>query len=222
MVAIEIVHFMKAKAKGKSGDVALKLDISKAYDRLNWDYLRDIMIQMGFSSRWVSWIMLCIETVDYLVLVNGASVGPIVQGHGLRQGDPLSPYLFIICAEGLSSLIREAERRNDIRGTMIYTNAPVISHLLFVDNCFLFFKACEREAVCMKNILATYEEASGQAINLQKSELFCSFNTQDDLKNLIATTLGVRQLLGTGKFFGLPSMIGRSEHTTFKFIKDRI
>jgi hypothetical protein len=171
MVAIEIVHYMKAKAKGKSGDVALKLDISKAYDRLDWDYLRDIMIQMGFSSRWVNWIMLCVETVDYSVLVNGASVGSIVPGRDLRQGDPLSPYLFIICAEGLSSHIREAEHRNNIRGTMIIcTDTPVISHLLFADDCFLFFRACEREAVCMKNILATYEEASGQAINLQKSE----------------------------------------------------
>jgi len=105
--------------------------------------------------------MLCVEAVDYSVLVNGESVGPIVPGRDLRQGDPLSPYLFNIGVEGLYSLIREAEHRNDIRGTMICTNAPVISHLLFADDCFLFFKACEREVVCMKNILATYEEASG-------------------------------------------------------------
>jgi len=88
MVAIEIVHYMKAKAKGKSGDVALKLDISKAYDRLDWDNLREIMIQMGFSSCWVNWIMLCVETVDYSVLVNGASVGPIVPGRGLFKVIP--------------------------------------------------------------------------------------------------------------------------------------
>jgi len=175
MVAIEIVHYMKAKAKGNSGDVARKLDISKAYDRLDWDYLRDIMIQMGFSSRWVNWIMLCVETVDYSVLVNGASVSPIVPGCDLRLGDPLSPYLFIICVEGLSSLISEVERRNDIKGTMICTDAPVISHLFFAYDCFLFFRTCERETVCMKNILATYEEASRQAINLQKSELFLHF-----------------------------------------------
>jgi len=105
---------------------------------------------------------------------------------------------------------------------MICIDAPIISHLLFADDCFIFFKACAREVVCMKNILATYEEALGQAINLQKSELFCSRNTPDELKNLIATTLGVRQVLGTGKYLGLPSMIGRSKHATFKFIKDRI
>jgi len=77
-------------------------------------------------------------------------VGHIVPGHDLREGDPLSPYLFIICAEVLSSLIREAERRNDIRSTMVCIDAPVISHLLFADDCFLFFRACEREVVFIK------------------------------------------------------------------------
>jgi len=111
-----------------------------------------------------------------------------------------------------------------VPGRSILDNAMVaieIVHLLFAEECFLFFRACEQEAVCMKNILATYEEASEQAINLQKSKLYCSRNTPDDLKNLISTTLGVRQVLVTGKYLGLPSMIGHSKHATFKFIKDR-
>jgi hypothetical protein len=102
------------------------------------------MVQMIFSSRWVSWIMLCDETVDYLVMVNGSPVGPIVSGRGLRQRYPLSPYLFIICFEGLSSLIHDDERRNYIKGTMICIDAPVISHLLFAYDCFIFFRAYER------------------------------------------------------------------------------
>jgi len=165
---------MKAKTKGTQGDVALKLDISKAYDRINWDYLREIMLKMGFTSRWVQWMMLCVETVDYTILVNGMQVGPIVPSRGLRQGDPLSPYLFILCAEGLSALIQDAEGRSDISGTRICNGAPIVSHLLFADDCFLFFKAQESEAMHMKNILATYEAASGQLINLEKSEMFCS------------------------------------------------
>jgi hypothetical protein len=139
MAAIELVHYMKAKTRGKRGDVALKLDISKAYDRIDWEYLRDIMSTMGFSQKWISWIMLCVETVDYSVIFNGNTVGPIIPGRGLRQGDPLSPYLSIICAEGLSALIRKAEGRGDIHGVKICKNAPIISHLLFADDCFLFF-----------------------------------------------------------------------------------
>ena len=200
----------------------LKLDISKACDRLDWEYLRDIMVQMGFSAKWVQWIMLCIENVNYTVLVNGVQVGPIIPGRGIQQGDPLSPYLFILCAEGLSALIRDVERRGAIKGTRICTRAPTISHLLFADDCFLFFGACDQEAVEMKNILTSYEAASGQSINLQKLEMYCSRNTPLDCPDRIATILGVKQVLGTGKYLGLSSMIGWSKKATFKFVKDRI
>jgi hypothetical protein len=80
--------------------------------------------------------MLCVETVDYSVLVNDNVTDPIKPGCGLRQGDPLSPYLFIMCAEGLTALIRHAEARGDIHGVKICRNAPIISHLLFADDCF--------------------------------------------------------------------------------------
>lgn len=160
---------MKAKTKKAQGDVALKLDISKEYDTLDSEYLRDIMLQMGFSGKWVQWVMLCVETVDYTVLVNGVQVRPLISERGIRQGDLLSAYIFIPCAKGLSALISDAKRRGVIMGTRICTSAPSITHLLFADNCFLFFRACEQEATVMKDILTTYEAASGQAINLQKS-----------------------------------------------------
>jgi len=101
-------------------------------------------------------------------------VGPIIPGFGLRQGDPLSPYLFIICAEGLSSLIRDAEEKNNILGTRVCKSAPPFSHLLFVDDCFIFFRAEENQAQVMKDILLMYEAASGQSISLPKSEIFFS------------------------------------------------
>ncbi|CAJ2636477.1 unnamed protein product [Trifolium pratense] len=220
--AIEIIHYMKSKTKGKKGEVALKLDISKAYDRIDWEYLKDIMAKMGFSQQWIGWVMLCVETVDYSIIVNGNLVGPVVPGRGLRQGDPLSPYLFIICAEGLSALIRQTENIGDLHGIKVCRRAPIISHLLFADDCFLFFKATVNEAIVLKNILSVYEAASGQAINLQKSEFYCSRNVHADLREEIAHQLGVTQVLGTGKYLGLPSMIGRSKKSTFKFIKDRI
>jgi len=112
--------------------------------------------------------MMCVETVDYSVIVNDEAIRPIILGRGLRKGDPLSPYLFIICAEWLSYLIRKAEASGDIHGVKICTNAPIVSHLLFADDCFLFFRAEPAEATIMKNILAIYEKASGQAINFQK------------------------------------------------------
>jgi len=125
---------------------------------------------------------MCVESVDYSILVNGEQVGPIILGCGLRQGDPLSPYLFIICAEGLSSIITDAEARGVLTGTKIFRRAPSVSHLLFADDCFLFFKADEDQANVMKNILATYKTTSDQAISLLIYEIYCSRNVPDPLK----------------------------------------
>ena len=222
MIAIEVVHHMKVSKKVRDKNVALKLDISKAYDIIDWLYLKEVMIQMGFDRQWVRWIMMCVETIDYSVIVNNEMVGPVIPGRGLRQGDPLSPYLFILCAEGLSALIRKAERFGDLHGISICTNAPTISHLLFADDCFLFFRADEKEAQVMKNILHTYELASGRAISLPKSEVFLSSVVPTPLKDTITNILGVRAVMGTGKYLGLPSMVGRSKEATFGFIKDLI
>ena len=124
LVAIKLVHYMKTKTKGNDRSVALKLDISKAYDRMDWSYLKDLMYKMGFSRKWIQWIMMCVEIVDYSVIVNKEMVGPIIPGRGLTLGDPLSPYLFILCAEGLSALIRIVENRGVLQGVRICRSAP--------------------------------------------------------------------------------------------------
>jgi hypothetical protein len=127
-----------------------------------------------------------------------------------------------LCAEGLSSLIRDAEERRLISGVRICRGAPSVSHLLFADDCFLFFNAEESQAQVMKSILTIYEKASGQAISLPKSEIYCSRNVPEPLKQHITAILGVRAVLGTGKYLGLPSMIGRDRNATFAYIKDRV
>jgi len=172
---------MKTKTRVNERSVALKLDISKAYDRIDWSYLKNVMIKMGFSNSWIDWIMMCVERVDYSVIVNKDMVVPIIPGRGLRQVDPLSPYLFILCAEGLSALIRDAEGRGELQGVSVCRNAPVLSHLLFADDCFLFFQAEESQANVMKRILTTYEEASGQAISLPKSKVYYSRNVHQEV-----------------------------------------
>lgn len=181
-----------------------------------------MMEKMGFCDRWVRWIMLCVSSVSYSVLVNDDSVGPIVPGRGLREGDPLSPYLFLICAQGLTCLIKRAEGRGDIHGIQICQGAPSVSHLLFADDSFLFFRASERECNVMKSILATFEAASGQAVNFNKSEICYSKNVDDGTRLALSNILGVQTCLGSGKYLGLPSLIGRKKKATFNYLKDRV
>lgn len=122
-----------------------------------------MMLCMGFEPKWVGWMLLCLSSVIYYVLLNQDRVGSIVPSRGLRQGDPLSPYLSILVAEGLTTLIHRAT--GDLHGVQIFHRAPILTHLSFADDCFFFSKATTDEVNTMKHILVTYEEASGEAIN---------------------------------------------------------
>jgi hypothetical protein len=202
--------------------LALKIDFSKAYDKVEWSYLKEVLGRMGFSETWIKWMMLCVSSVNYSALMNFERVGPIHPGRGLRQGDPLSPYLFILVTEGLTSLIHKAVASGDIHGVKICRGAPVVSHLLFADDCFLFCRSNISETTKLMEILKTYELASGQEINLSKSEVFFSRNLSRAAQEDLSSIMGVKHVLGTGTYLGLPSMVGRSKKETFAYIKDRI
>ena len=105
LVAFETLHCIKNHNSGKTGFMAIKLDMSKAYDRGEWSYLQKLMEKMGFCIRWIELIIECVSTISYSILVNGEPKGLINPTRGIRQGDPLSPFLFLLCTEGLHDLI---------------------------------------------------------------------------------------------------------------------
>lgn len=105
ILGFECIHSLQSQTTGKVGVVALKIDMSKAYDRVEWSYLRRVMKMMDFCSCWIELTMSCVETVDFSVLTNGFPGPSFKPNIGLRQGDPLSPYLFLLCLEGFSALL---------------------------------------------------------------------------------------------------------------------
>ena len=180
LVAFELMHYLEHKKEGKKGFVAIKLDMSKTYDRVEWGFIKQVMKKMGFHEKWIELIMHCITSVSYSVLVNGVSYGSIIPTRGLRQGDPISPYIFLLRANVFSSLINEAARNHKLSGVSICRGCPKITHLFFADDSLLFCKATSQECQHLMNILQLYEAASGQKINADKSSVFFSNNTPDD------------------------------------------
>jgi hypothetical protein len=125
------------KIKGKRGFYGFKAQ----HDRVEWKYLEAIIRRLGFADRWVRMTMTCVRTVSFLVLINGQPHGKIIPSWGIRQGDPLSPYFFIICVEGLSSLLNKAEVNGRIMGFPITRGGTRVNHLFFADDSLLFYKA---------------------------------------------------------------------------------
>ena len=121
--------------------------------------------------------MTCVSSPSFLVLINGKPYGLIHPSRGICQGDPLSPYMFLLCAEGFTSLLQKAKLEGNIHGVSICRRAPSISHLLFADDSLLFCQAIDKETKAIMEILKLYAEASGQCINMDKSFVYFNSNT---------------------------------------------
>ena len=222
LVAYETLHAMHCQKKGKKGSLALKLDISKAYDQVEWPFLHGVMSKLGFLERWISRVMECVTTLSFSILINGKPYGNISPSRGLRQGDPLSPYLFLLCVEGFTSLLTRAEMEGRITGVSICRRAPTISNLLFADDSLLFCQTAHREVEEITKILQVYAGASGQAINMDKSSIYFSSNTPKLQRAWVKSTLGVKEVEKFESYLGLPTLFGRAKNQTFSFLKDRV
>lgn len=170
--------------------MAIKIDMAKAYDRVEWRFIHDVMIELGYDKRWVDKIMRCISSVSFPFLINGDIKGKIIPQRGLRQGDPISPFLFLFCTGALSCLLKQAENEGKLNGVRFGDDIGV-THLFFADNCLIFLEATDSECEKIKEILNIYADASGQVVNFHKSEVCFGKNVDREKKSHLAIYLGV-------------------------------
>jgi hypothetical protein len=162
--AQECIHNIKTK---KLQAIILKLDLKKAYDCTNWDFLRLILLQCGFGLPTTNWIMACVTSTTYAILINGEATNFFQSSRGLRQGCPLSPLLFILVMEGLNLSLKKAQADGALTGIKVSRLIKVL-HLLFVDDILIMSKASIAEWEKIQNILLVFCRASGLVINVQK------------------------------------------------------
>ena len=222
LVAFETMHSIDQRRKGKEAFVAIKLDISKAYNRVEWVYLEVMMKKMGFLEKWISLTMMCVTTVTYSVLINGEPKGRITPSRGLRQGDPISPYLFLLCAEGLTAMLKKEEAVGNIKGVAVCRGAPRISHLLFVDDSVIFYRVTAEEGSRVLKVLVDYKGDSGQKLNKEKTSLFFSKNTRREVQEQVKIQFEAQIIKHHERYLGLPPLVGKGKRKAFNRIKDLV
>ena len=182
-----------------------KLEIEKVYDHVNWEFLMFLLQQCGFSEKWRRWIKCCISTVKFSILINGCPSDFFGSSRGLRQGDPLSPFLFDIFMEALSHMLVSSTTASQFLGFTVGNEAGSlmsVSHLLFADDTLVFCDADSTHITALRGILSRFEEMSGLRINLGKSELV----PVGDVPNFheLVEILGCRESALLLKYLGLP------------------
>ncbi|XP_060974007.1 uncharacterized protein LOC133039191 [Cannabis sativa] len=216
-IANEMVNAITHRKLGKVEWVALKLDMEKAFDHVEGGFVKAIMQHLCFPVRFVNLILSCLSSVSFRLLINGTLTKKFSSSRGIRQGDPLSPYIFLLVSEALSAAIRLHEHDNSSQGISICRSAPSISHLLFADDSLLFSTTTARSCLAIKAALDLYHQATGQLVNFTKSSVLFSPNTSALAAEFFRHTLGLENKPFISKYLGIPQCFGKSKNEHFNF-----
>ena len=221
IIAQELIHTI-GRTKGKRGYMAIKIDLEKAYDKIEWSFIREMLINFNFPNRLSDLILSCVTSMSTSLLFNGASLEPFKPSRGIRQGDPISPYLFILCMEYLGLLIEEKCQGKLWHPVKASRSGPSFSHLFFVDDLILFARADPVSCVAVKDALTKFYTKSGQTISEEKSQVFFSPNIDPNQRDMLSGLLGFQQTSNLGKYLGFPLKHPRTNNQEFGFVLDRV
>ncbi|MDV3200005.1 MAG: reverse transcriptase domain-containing protein, partial [Candidatus Phytoplasma australasiaticum] len=164
------------------------------------------MMDVGMNSEWVRNIMACVESPRMRVLWNGKQLDQIVPSRGIRQGDSISPYLFVLCMERLSHIIKEEVSKGKWKGIRLSRYGPLLTHLFFADDLVLFSEASQEQITIISHCLERFSRASGQKVSLRKSQIFFSKNVNREVAKRIIDTTGIPETMNLGKYLGVPTV----------------
>lgn len=151
--------------------IDLLSEIQKAYDSVRWSFLKQVMLKLGFGSKWIRWIMTCVSSASLSILLNGSPLKPVKMEKGLHQGDPLSPYLFILVSEALVCMLRKAEDLRLIEGVYIGKDRVCLKPLQFADDTLIFVPKNSSVVRNYFRILDIFALFSGLRLNYSKSNI---------------------------------------------------
>lgn len=179
------------KERGKKGCLAFKIDLEKADDKIEWRFLEKVLGAAGLEEPLIKLIMFFVSFTTLSVIWNGEWTDKIYPTKGLRQGDPLLPYLFVLCMKTLGHMISNLVAKRECKGIKITRSGPVLSHIFFADDLILFGETTHTQARIMEEILSLFCVMSSQKVNLNKSKLFISKNVPGNAARVISSNFGI-------------------------------
>lgn len=214
----EVLHSFKLKSYNHD-EFCLKVDLSKAIDRMDWDYLQQILPLYGFPQKLIQWIMSCVRSAEFSVVLNGVGDGYFKPQCGLRQGCTLSPYLFILGMDLLCRALEDLVDKRVLRGLRITPQAQPLTSCVYADDLLLFGAANEYEAEIILQTLQQFSRVSGQQIGPDKSTIWFSWHTPEAMKEEISRIFTVNNSNLASKYLGAPVS---SERVSYDFLIEKV
>ena len=199
LIACKVIHWLKSKKKEA---VIMKLDFHKAYDSVRWDFVDHVLNRMGFGQVWPKWIWACISSAEMSIIINGSATKPFRMEHGLRQGDPLSPFLFVLVVDVLNRLLSKAVSCGLVEGIEVGSHRVGLSHLQFADDTILFAPSKKEVLVSLRHILGYFGLMSGLNINYEKLAII-PLNCNDAVVFDLSRSLQCEVLSLSVKYLGI-------------------